>query len=105
MSVVEADRVEATAMVGAVSLLISRCLGSCRCTVGAGLCGLHRLEPQVDVAQGPETWTAGTAEAALVAAGTTVAWSVRRRWAEDLVATVLAGEPVDAFRLGERGSL
>ena len=92
-------------MVGAVSLLISRCVGSCRCTFGSGLCGLHRLEPAVDTAQGPATWTATTAEAALVAAGTTASGPVRRRWAEDLVSTVLAGEPGDAFRLGERGSL
>ena len=93
-------------VVGAVSLLISRCLGSCRCLVEGGWCGLHRLEPVVDTAQGPEMWTVELAAAALVAAGSSASSSVRRRWAEDLMVGVLdPADPEAAFRLGYRGSL
>ena len=100
----EGQLVETDAMARAVSLLISRCVGACRC-VGSGLCGLHRLEPAADTAQGSATWTVETAAAALVEAGTAVSRPVRRRWAADLVATVLAGEAAPAFRLGARGAL
>ena len=97
------SRAEPRAATRAVSMLISRCLGSCRCTVGFGLCGLHRLAPVVDEAQGAAAWKAEMAEPALVEAGTRADTRVRRRWAEDLVAAVLDGQPGDEFRLGERG--
>ena len=62
------DGAENMAVVRAVSLLVSRCLGSCRCS-GSGLCGLHGVEPVVEEPQGRATWTVETCEAALVAGG------------------------------------
>ena len=98
--------VEPSLAVRAVSMLVSRCLGSCRCLVAGGWCGLHRLEPAVDEAQGQETWTEALAEAALVVAGSQAQADVRWTWAGDFVAMVLdADDPSAAFRLGYLGAL
>lgn len=97
---------EPLAAVGAVSLLVSRSLGSCRCLVEGGWCGMHRLEPAVDTGQGQATWTAELADAALVAAGSRVSTDVRRKWADDLLAGLASDEPADdGFRLGLAGRL
>ena len=93
---------ENTAEVRAVSLLVSRCLGSCRCS-GSGLCGLHGVEPVVEEPQGRATWTVETCEAALVAGGTGRTAAERGAWAADLVATVLDGDAGGGFRLGFSG--
>lgn len=74
---------ENLAEIRAMSMLVSRSLGECRC-YGTGSCGMHRITPHVTTAQGQETWSIEICAAALREAGTRRSDSEVIAWAEEI---------------------
>lgn len=75
---------ENLAEIRAMSMLVSRWLGECRC-YGTGSCGMHRISPQVTTAQGQETWSIDTCAEALREAGTRRSDGEVIAWAEETI--------------------
>ena len=91
---------ENLAEVRAMSMLMSRFLGSCRC-LGTGNCGMHRIKPYISSPQGHKTWTVDTCTAALREAGTQRSDDEAVAWAEETLRHIRpAEEPVGQLAAG-----
>lgn len=92
---------ENLAQIRAMSMLVSRCLGKCRCLETFPNCGMHRIPPYVSSPQGQATWTVDTCAAALREAGTERADAEVVAWAEEIVRHVRpAEEPAGQIPVG-----